>query len=418
MDSRCLLSGYNVTLNSQYEAGTSIAGQSQSYTDIADFQATDPSGNAVTNPAGFTATVNWGDGTSTAGDIEDYPGFQGLFEIDGVHAYPNPSNGEYNIQVQLTDPDGGVWYDDPSIATVDPRPDDLYAAAVGTDTFSVTTGQPLSGAVAVVTIPYPTLTVTGLTGSITNQTDGTTTPAKIVPDGTGGWDVYDTEDFPDPGPNEIVVELRDQQGDTATLQGHVTVNAPQPNPSVPAPSGGTGGDRTSPPMTPQHPTPQNPPPSLQDPSDFNERLNWGDFVKRPNPFGKMDASTQAYWDAMPDGKGKWSVSVHLIKAGTWVYKPHESVQLLQHEQGHFDISALAARDLLSQIQGDSRAQATTASNKLVAQVNRLNDLYDTTTNHGKLAAQQQLWTQEINSLKSSPTGTFTQLQQWAKSTFP
>ena len=119
----CLLGGYNVTLNSQYEAGTSIAGQSQSYTDLADFQATDPSGNPVTNPAGFTATISWGDGMTSPGDIEDYPGLQGLFEINGAHAYPNPSNGEYSIQVALTDPDGGVWYGAPSIATVNPPAD-------------------------------------------------------------------------------------------------------------------------------------------------------------------------------------------------------------------------------------------------------------------------------------------------------
>ena len=110
LESRCLLSSYDVLLNSPYEAGTSIAGESQSYTDIADFQATDPNGNAVTDSTGFTATINWGDGTSSMGSIEDYPGAPGLFEIDGDHAYPNPSNGEYNIQVVLTDPDGGEWY--------------------------------------------------------------------------------------------------------------------------------------------------------------------------------------------------------------------------------------------------------------------------------------------------------------------
>jgi hypothetical protein len=123
------------------EVGTSIAGTETDYVDIADFQATGPSGNAVTDPAGFSATIDWGDGSSSVGSIVDYPGYDGLFEINSEHAFPNPSNGEYDIQVEVTDPDGGVWYADPSTATVDPRPDELSANSIGTDTFSVNTGQ-------------------------------------------------------------------------------------------------------------------------------------------------------------------------------------------------------------------------------------------------------------------------------------
>ena len=71
-------------------------------------------------------------------------------------------------------------------------------------------GQPLSAAVAVVTIPDPTLTVTGLSGQIVNQTDGTTTPARFVSAGQNTWDVYDTETFKVPGPNLINVLLVDE----------------------------------------------------------------------------------------------------------------------------------------------------------------------------------------------------------------
>jgi hypothetical protein len=224
LESRRLLSGYNVTMDSQYEAGGSIAGQSQPYIDLADFQATDPSGDPVTNPAGFSATIYWGDGTTSTGNIQEYSGLEGLFEVDGSHAYPNPSNGEYNIQVALFDPSGGEWVSSPSIATVEPRPDDLAATPAGNDTFSVATGQRLSGYIAVVTIPDPSLTVTDLTGSITNQTDGTTTPADIVAAGSDTWDVYDTETFNDPGKNDITVNVSDQQGDGIVLQGEVSVN--------------------------------------------------------------------------------------------------------------------------------------------------------------------------------------------------
>ena len=122
-----------VRLNGESEAGTSLAGNVTEYQDLANFQATDPNGDSVTNPAGFTASINWGDGTSSKGEISgDYDGIPWLFEIDGGHAYPSPSNGEYDIQVTLTDPDGGVWYGPPSVATVDPRPDELRPAPSAT----------------------------------------------------------------------------------------------------------------------------------------------------------------------------------------------------------------------------------------------------------------------------------------------
>jgi hypothetical protein len=118
-------------LNSPSEVGTSIAGQPQTYDHLADFQATDPTGNPVTDKAGFAATINWDDGTTTAGEVDpNYLGVSGLFDIKGDHEYPNPSNGEYNIQVTLTDPSGGVWYGRPSIATVNP-PTDSFGSNSG-----------------------------------------------------------------------------------------------------------------------------------------------------------------------------------------------------------------------------------------------------------------------------------------------
>ena len=247
LESRSLLSGYNVTLNGESEAGTSIGGNVTEYQDLANFQATDSNGNSVTNPAGFTAAINWGDGTSSRGAITGgFDGIPWLFEIDGVHAFPNPSNGEYNIQITLTDPDGGVWHGPTSVATVDPRPDELSASAVGNDTFSVSDGQALQGEVATFQLNDPNATVTGLTGQITNQTDGTTTPPKIIQVGSNTWGVYDPATFDHPGTNTVSIKLADFQGDSATLQGQVTVSAPTnptPSPGQPAPTSPGGPSR-------------------------------------------------------------------------------------------------------------------------------------------------------------------------------
>jgi hypothetical protein len=131
MEARCVLQGYNVTLDTPPEAGTSVAGIPQPYTNIADFQATGPTGNAITSSTGFKATIYWGDGMSSSGSIIDFPNVVGLFEVDGSHAYPNPSNGEYNIQVALTDPSGNVWYGASSTATVNPPTDQFNSNSGG-----------------------------------------------------------------------------------------------------------------------------------------------------------------------------------------------------------------------------------------------------------------------------------------------
>ncbi len=242
LDRRELLSGYNVRLNSPSEIGTSIAGQSQHYDHLADFQATDPNGLAFTSDTGFTALVNWGDGTVSTGEITpNYRGLSGLFDISGEHEFPNPGNGEYGVQVKLTDPAGGIWYARPSTATVEPRPDNLVVSPVGTDTFSVTTGQPFQGAVATIQVADPNVPLTGLTGVFDNG-DGTQSLATIVPASPGpGWVVSDPHPFTRPGTYFIVLQLTDDQGDTPrVLQGHVMVTAPSPAPQPqPQPVGTT-----------------------------------------------------------------------------------------------------------------------------------------------------------------------------------
>jgi hypothetical protein len=216
MESRCLLSGYNVTLNGSFEIGTSIAGEERDYTDIANFQARDPSGHGVSDASGFSASVDWGDGTTTDGTIEDYPGVEGLFEINASHAYPNPSNGEYNAQVTLTDPGGGQWVGPPSIATVDPRPDELVISAPpGGDVFSVNVGQDLSGPIAVVTVADPNANVTGLTGDVFNVNTGQENPVTVVPLGPDQFDIEDPDPFNTPGDDEFDLELDDDEGDQA-----------------------------------------------------------------------------------------------------------------------------------------------------------------------------------------------------------
>jgi len=228
LDQRVLLSGYQVTLNIS-GGGGAIAGESQQFTALAEFQATDPEGNGVTTPAGFKATIIWGDGSTSPGQIENYPGAAGLFEINGNHTYPDPSTGQYWATVTLTDPDGGQWggYYLADVI-VNPPPNNLKMSSAFVDqTLAVTVGHPIAGVIAVVTVVNAALPVTGLSGQIYDADTGGETPARIVPAGPGTWDVYDPAVFRDPGPGGISFQLVDHQGDWVQSSDQIIAQVPQ-----------------------------------------------------------------------------------------------------------------------------------------------------------------------------------------------
>jgi hypothetical protein len=227
LEARWLLTGYDVKLNSKFEIGTSIAGQSRDYNAMANFQAKDPNSQAVTNSAGFKAKIVWDDGKTTDGTIEDYPGLTGLFVINGSHAYPNPANPVYHPHVILTDPAGVDWIGRQSIATVNPRPQELNSnPPSGGDVFSVNTGDTLPGEVTTVTVRDPGADVTGLVGDVFDTNTGEQGPVTIIPEGPTTWLIKDPEVFKVPGDNPRRVEISDDQGDRISVNFIVKVKAP------------------------------------------------------------------------------------------------------------------------------------------------------------------------------------------------
>jgi hypothetical protein len=68
---------------------------------VASFAINDPAGS----PADYTATINWGDGTTTSGTIEADP--KGGFEVIGCHDYSwVPAGTTYSITISLVNRDG------------------------------------------------------------------------------------------------------------------------------------------------------------------------------------------------------------------------------------------------------------------------------------------------------------------------
>ena len=121
-------------------------------------------------------------------------------------------------------------------------------------------------------------------------------------------------------------------------------------------------------------------------------------VEYRNPPGKQFQPVQ-------DGKHykltKVNLVLKVIPSETWVVKGKPNNALLNHEQGHWDIQGLIAREYhkeLKNLKAGSLEQLVVRIKRLEAQMlekgKKLNSGtggYDTETNHGRIVAQQKKW---------------------------
>jgi len=104
--------------------------------------------------------------------------------------------------------------------------------------------------------------------------------------------------------------------------------------------------------------------------------------------------------------GDVEVMVYVSKQETWVVKGQQTPDLLNHEQGHFDISGLVAREayvsyqqLRTKTQELLKKKLAELNRRLQRKVDRLNTKYDSVkeTNHGMNKANQTKWDKLIQS---------------------
>ena len=125
---------------------------------------------------------------------------------------------------------------------------------------------------------------------------------------------------------------------------------------------------------------------------------------------RRDAGEKEYYFS-PDTV---NVIVRAVKVESWVVGDKKSDKLLKHEQLHYNISALAGRDLERKV----LALRDTDGKKLIAKKNtlgaetktlidKINKDYDEEnlgTNHGLKDAQQSNWELHINNLMNDSAG--------------
>lgn len=151
---------------------------------------------------------------------------------------------------------------------------------------------------------------------------------------------------------------------------------------------------------------------------FVRGLTWDDF-QGPEGEGDEAAFTKARfdvnWSSASAGGGlgltNVIVAVTMVRSESWVREGAQTASLLEHEQGHYDITALGARDLdrtLAGVTASNMANLRAAVNQAItrhqAEINAVNHQFDEHTAHGSQAQREQEWIGRIRSAMADSAG--------------
>lgn len=150
--------------------------------------------------------------------------------------------------------------------------------------------------------------------------------------------------------------------------------------------------------------------------DSKRPLTWDDFQGNPDESSEHDAETEStlrsQWNGIVVEGG---IKVTEVKATaffspdeSWVKDGKKTKELLNHEQGHFDIAQifalkkqLAMNTLIGQIfpnEAAVKAAIIAVCDNIDAEWNAFDDLYDDETDHSKDADKQKEWDKKIKKM--------------------
>jgi SdrD B-like domain len=172
---------------------------------------TDPDVSAT--PGEYAATIEWGDGTSTAGAVS---GSGGSFAVSGEHAYAD--EGAYEVKVAITDRDNSaISATATSLAIVG----DAALAASGVNPMPISP-QTFGGAVANFTDANTTSTTADFTATI-EWGDGSPASEGTVSGEGGAYSVSGSHTYEGTGYFTIKVHIVDDGGSTADATTQVLI---------------------------------------------------------------------------------------------------------------------------------------------------------------------------------------------------
>ena len=162
-------------------------------------------------------------------------------------------------------------------------------------------------------------------------------------------------------------------------------------------------------------------------NNFNYNLSWSDFTSRSiNPSGEKEAAQihpeMSFSNFQIGRKGNAviikdvDINISLVAADCWVVEKQKSEDLLKHEQGHFDILAICARDLYKAILAltgkstkDLQTNIDKVKNSLGHRATLIDKQYDDRTDHGIKSDVQTTWNTSIETVKQNSKGSMDDL---------
>ncbi|HET9277657.1 MAG TPA: DUF922 domain-containing protein, partial [Flavitalea sp.] len=110
------------------------------------------------------------------------------------------------------------------------------------------------------------------------------------------------------------------------------------------------------------------------------------------------------------------IRISVIKSDSWVIVDKQSDYLLKHEQGHYDILAISAREFYNSLMKMSAASAhelqtmvTNLQEEVQKRVARVDARYDDQTKHSLDKTVQDSWDKKIAAEKQKPDGSIDNL---------
>jgi hypothetical protein len=160
---------------------------------------------------------------------------------------------------------------------------------------------------------------------------------------------------------------------------------------------------------------------------FDKVLTWADFRTVPTP--KVDngdaATIGVIWDSSHDvARNGNSIVVKDLVVNILMPDPSTNTvvaskkipQILKHEQGHYDIIAIGAREYYKKVLKFTAASDTELNEKISALHDRLYEVaqeidarYDVQTDHSKNEAKQAEWNKAIEETKKNANGSLSDL---------
>jgi|SRR6185436_9810935 len=138
----------------------------------------------------------------------------------------------------------------------------------------------------------------------------------------------------------------------------------------------------------------------------NRKLEWADFTGKPDANSTFYAHTwytlkYSYNNVVTNGDQAtidgFEAILELDPNKSWVRTDKTSDELLEHEQGHFNIGIMCMRELLTTVNGTSFSKSDYAEalrnifREVMRKYNDMNVQYDNETEHFKNKEQQQKW---------------------------